>query len=135
MRLLVVEDDDRVSAALRSGLTKQGFEVVCARTGAAALDLLSVGPDLVLLDVRLPDCDGFTLCGQIRRASAVPIVMTTALGDLNARILGLNLGADDYLVKPYNLGELVARIRAVARRTQPAASPPARASGGEPAVQ
>jgi DNA-binding response OmpR family regulator len=128
MRLLVVEDDDRVMAALRAGLLRHGFEVSCARTGAEAVELATGstgdGPDVILLDLGLPDRDGFKVCEQIRRQSDVPILMATARADLRSRIHGLNLGADDYLVKPYSLVELIARIHAVARRMRPAALAP-----------
>jgi DNA-binding response OmpR family regulator len=126
MKLLVVEDDDRVMAALRAVLAQHGFDVACARTGEQALELTADRPDAVLLDLGLPDRDGFNVCAQIRRISDVPIIMVTARADPRSRVHGLNLGADDYLVKPYNVAELVARIHAVTRRAVPApASPPA----------
>lgn len=128
MRLLLVEDDDHVAAALVAVLTKHGFEVRHARTGNEALDALvpdGRGPyRVVLLDLGLPDRDGFDVCGQIRRRGGIPVIMVTARSDINSRIHGLNLGADDYVVKPYDMGELLARIHAVARRgsaPQPAA--------------
>jgi len=117
MRLLLVEDDERVMAALTASLRRHGFEVIGSRTGAGALELLSRSPDVVLLDLGLPDSDGFQVCSRIRRVSSVPIIVTTARGDAGARVRGLNLGADDYVVKPYNLAELIARIRAVSRRS------------------
>jgi DNA-binding response OmpR family regulator len=117
MRVLVVEDDDRVMAALRTVLSRHGFEVSCARTGGQALEQLPDGPDVVLLDLGLPDQDGFKLCRQIRQASSVPIIVVTARADFQSRVHGLNIGADDYLVKPYNFAELIARIHAVTRRT------------------
>ncbi len=123
MRLLVVEDDNRVMAALRTVLSKHGFEVACARTGEQGLALLRSAPEVILLDLGLPDRDGFKLCMDIRRRSAVPIIMVTARGDFESRVHGLNLGADDYLVKPYHLAELIARIHAVARRVNPAGPP------------
>lgn len=128
MKLLVVEDDDRVLAALRTVLSQHGFEVACARNGEQALELTADGPDAVLLDLGLPDRDGFHVCAQIRRVSAVPIIMVTARADPRSRVHGLNLGADDYLVKPYNVAELVARIHAVTRRA--AAAPPEPAGPG-----
>jgi DNA-binding response OmpR family regulator len=123
MRVLVVEDDDRVMAALRAVLSRHGFEVSCARTGGQALEQLPDGPDVVLLDLGLPDQDGFKLCRQIRQASSVPIIVVTARADFQSRVHGLNIGADDYLVKPYNFAELIARIHAVTRRTGGAAAP------------
>ena len=118
MKLLVVEDDDRVMAALRAVLAQHGFDVACARTGEQALELIADAPDAVLLDLGLPDRDGFQICTQIRRISTVPVIMVTARADPRSRVHGLNLGADDYLVKPYNVAELVARIHAVTRRAQ-----------------
>lgn len=119
MKFLVVEDNERVSAALRSALEQRGLEAVCAATGEAALELLDTDPDVVLLDIDLPDCDGFTLCGVIRASTPVPILVTTARADHASCVRGLDLGADDYLVKPYNLAELLARVRAVMRRRRP----------------
>ncbi|QMU72238.1 response regulator transcription factor [Streptacidiphilus sp. P02-A3a] len=120
MRLLLVEDDDHVAAALVTVLTKHGFEVRHARTGNEALDALvpdGRGPyRVVLLDLGLPDRDGFDVCGQIRLRTGIPVIMLTARSDVGSRIHGLNLGADDYVVKPYDMGELLARIHAVARR-------------------
>ena len=129
MRLLLVEDDDHVAAALVTVLSKHGFEVRHARTGNEALDALvpdGRGPyRVVLLDLGLPDRDGFEVCGQIRRRGGIPVIMVTARSDINSRIHGLNLGADDYVVKPYDMGELLARIHAVARRgTAPAPAAP-----------
>ena len=127
MRLLLVEDDDHVAAALVTVLTKHGFEVRHARTGNEALDALvpdGRGPyRVVLLDLGLPDRDGFEVCGQIRHRGGIPVIMVTARSDINSRIHGLNLGADDYVVKPYDMGELLARIHAVARRGVAPAGP------------
>jgi len=120
MRLLLVEDDDRVAAALVAVLGRHGFQVRHARSGHEALDALV--PDgsepyrVVLLDLGLPDRDGFEVCSRIRAGSGVPVIMVTARADIRSRIHGLNLGADDYVVKPYDMGELLARIHAVARR-------------------
>ncbi|WP_369199373.1 response regulator transcription factor [Streptomyces sp. PU-14G] len=122
MRLLLVEDDDRVAAALSAVLARHGFEVTHVRSGAEALQELLVGgrPSpgfaVVLLDLGLPDQDGFEVCGRIRRSSTTPVIMVTARADVRSRIHGLNLGADDYVVKPYDMGELLARIHAVSRR-------------------
>ncbi|GGP66391.1 response regulator transcription factor [Streptomyces melanogenes] len=124
MRLLLVEDDDRVAAALSAVLAKHGFAVVHARNGEEALRALL--PDdrapkepfgVVLLDLGLPDQDGYEVCGKIRKRTAIPVIMVTARADVRSRIHGLNLGADDYVVKPYDTGELLARIHAVSRRT------------------
>ncbi|MEV5753061.1 response regulator transcription factor [Actinoallomurus sp. NPDC052308] len=126
MRLLVVEDDVRVAAALCSVLRRHGFEVEPARTAAEALERLASEPDVILLDLGLPDRDGFELCGRIRAVLDVPIIMVTARADVRSRIHGLHLGADDYVVKPYDVGELIARIHVVSRRT-------ARHDGARPA--
>lgn len=121
MRLLVVEDDPSISEPLCSGLTREGFDVVLAATGREALDAAAV--DLVLLDLGLPDLDGRVVCRQLRERSSVPIIVVTARGDEIDRVMLLELGADDYVVKPFGFRELVARIRAVLRRTDTAAAP------------
>ncbi len=115
MHLLVVEDEDAIAEPLVEGLRAEGFDVTRVATGREALAAAAV--DLVLLDVRLPDVDGFAVCRELRARSGVPIIMVTAKGEEVDRVVGLELGADDYVVKPYGLRELVARIRAVARRT------------------
>jgi DNA-binding response OmpR family regulator len=115
MNLLLVEDDDSIAEPLVEGLRREGFEVVRVATGAEAL--AAEEPDLILLDLRLPDVDGFTVCRELRARSDVPIIVVSARGEEVDRVVGLELGADDYLVKPFGLRELVARIRAVARRT------------------
>ncbi len=114
MRLLVVEDDDGIAAPLVSGLRREGFEVERVATGAAAL--AADEPDLVLLDLRLPDMDGYAVAREIRARSRVPIIMVTARGEEVDRVVGLEIGADDYVVKPFGLRELIARINAVMRR-------------------
>jgi len=114
MHLLVVEDEDAIAEPLVEGLRNEGFEVTRVATGQAALESAPV--DLVLLDVRLPDLDGFAVCRELRARSDVPIIMVTAKGEEIDRVVGLELGADDYVVKPFGLRELVARIRAVSRR-------------------
>ncbi|MFE2596767.1 response regulator transcription factor [Streptomyces sp. NPDC059396] len=123
MRLLLVEDDDHVAAALAAVLAKHGFQVVHARSGEEALQALlpavNAGKEpfaVVLLDLGLPDQDGYQVCGKIRRITSTPVIMVTARADVRSRIHGLNLGADDYVVKPYDTGELLARIHAVSRR-------------------
>ncbi|MFE2376535.1 response regulator transcription factor [Streptomyces sp. NPDC059398] len=120
MRLLLVEDDNHVAAALSAVLARHGFRVVHARNGEEALRCLL--PDeqepfgVILLDLGLPDLDGYEVCGKIRKRTATPVIMVTARADVRSRIHGLNLGADDYVVKPYDTGELLARIHAVSRR-------------------
>jgi DNA-binding response OmpR family regulator len=116
VRLLIVEDEDAIAEPLAEGLRREGFEVERAATGAEALAAAPV--DLVLLDLRLPDLDGLDVCRQLRERSRVPIIVVTARGEEADRVVGLELGADDYVVKPFGLRELIARIRAVTRRTR-----------------
>ncbi len=123
MRLLVVEDDPTIARPLRTGLEREGFEVCLVATGAEAL--AAGEPDLVLLDLGLPDMDGKDVCRKLRERSEVPVIVVTARGDEIDRVILLELGADDYVVKPFGFRELVARIRAVLRRTT--APPPAAA--------
>lgn len=115
MRLLVVEDDPSISEPLCSGLIREGFEVELASTGGEAI--AAALADLVLLDLGLPDLDGRAVCRELRERSSVPIIVVTARGDEIDRVMLLELGADDYVVKPFGFRELVARIRAVLRRT------------------
>ena len=115
MRILVVEDEDAIAEPLVDGLRREGFDVERAATGGAALE--AAEPDLVLLDLRLPDTDGLDVCRRLRERSSVPIIVVTARGEEADRVVGLELGADDYVVKPFGLRELIARIRAVTRRT------------------
>lgn len=117
MDVLLVEDDDAIAAPLIGGLTREGYEVRRVTTGSAAL-AESPG-DLVLLDLGLPDMDGFEVLRRLRARSDVPVIVLTARGDEVDRVVGLELGADDYVVKPFGLRELVARIRAVSRRRSP----------------
>ncbi|MEG3616414.1 MULTISPECIES: response regulator transcription factor [Isoptericola] len=116
MQLLVVEDNEHVAGALVSVLGKHGYDVIRAGDGSTALDELSQHTDLVLLDLALPDMDGFEVCRRIRKVSDTPIIMVTARTQLDARIRGLELGADDYVTKPYDIREVLARIDAVLRR-------------------
>jgi two-component system response regulator RegX3 len=115
--VLVVEDEDSFIDALTVGLTREGFRVSVARDGAEALDMFDeVAPDLVLLDVMLPKVSGIDVCRELRSRSSVPIIMVTAKGAEIDTVVGLEVGADDYVTKPYRLRELVARMRAVLRR-------------------
>ncbi len=114
MRILLVEDDDSIAQPLAEGLRREGFAVDCAATGVEAL--LAAPADVVLLDLRLPDMDGLDVCKSLRARSDVPIIVVTARGEESDRVVGLELGADDYVVKPFGLRELIARIRAVSRR-------------------
>jgi two-component system, OmpR family, response regulator RegX3 len=122
--VLVVEDEDSFIDALTVGLAREGFEVSVARDGAEALDMFDdVKPDLVLLDVMLPKVSGLDVCRELRSRSSVPIIMVTAKGAEIDTVVGLEVGADDYVTKPYRLRELVARMRAVLRR-RPETAPP-----------
>jgi DNA-binding response OmpR family regulator len=118
VRVLVVEDDEAISDPLARGLEREGHDVLLAETGTAAL--AAEGYDVVLLDLGLPDIDGLEVCRRLRASSSVPIIVVTARGDEVDRVVGLELGADDYMVKPFGFRELLARIRAVTRRSRPA---------------
>lgn len=119
MRILVIDDDRKITAALRRGLTYNGFEVDVANEGAEGLARARAGkPDLVVLDILMPGLNGLDVTRQLREDSDVPILMLTARDALEDRVLGLETGADDYLVKPFAFAELLARIRALLRRRQ-----------------
>jgi DNA-binding response OmpR family regulator len=115
VHILVVEDEDAIADPLVAGLQREGYDVSRVATGEGALEASAA--DLVLLDLRLPDIDGLDVCRRLREHSRVPIIVLTARGEEADRVVGLELGADDYVVKPYGLRELIARIRAVMRRT------------------
>ncbi len=115
VKVLLVEDDDGIAGPLCSGLAREGFVVQRAATVAEAR--AADDYELVVLDLRLPDGDGLDLCRDLRAASAVPIIIVSARGEEADRVVGLEMGADDYLVKPFGLRELIARIRAVSRRS------------------
>jgi len=112
--VLLVEDDDAVAVPLVKGLAREGFAVRRVATGGEALD--DRGADVVILDVGLPDMDGYEVCRRLRATSTVPIIIVTARGEEVDRVTGLEIGADDYVVKPFGFRELIARIRAVTRR-------------------
>jgi len=114
--ILLVEDETSITEPLAEALSGEGFETQVAGTVAEALELARNAPDLVLLDVMLPDGSGFDVCRELRQSSRVPIIMLTARGEEADRVVGLELGADDYVVKPFSAREVVARIRAVLRR-------------------
>jgi len=119
-RILVVDDDRNICELIRLYLEKEGFTVALAYDGQAALNQFKEStPSVVLLDVMLPKMDGFQVCREIRRISNIPIIMLTAKGETFDKVLGLELGADDYMVKPFDNKELVARIKAVLRRYDP----------------
>jgi two-component system response regulator VicR len=118
-RILIVEDDASLARVLRDNLVFEGFDIVCVSDGASALKEVKLSsPDLVLLDVMLPDTDGFELCGILRQNGRVPVIMLTARSQKRDKLRGLNLGADDYITKPFDLEELLARVRAVLRRSR-----------------
>ncbi len=112
-----MEDDDAIATPLAEGLRREGFEVTRVASGEEALE--APLPDLVLLDLRLPGMDGTEVCRRLRARSDVPIIVVTAKGEEVDRVVGLELGADDYIVKPFGFRELLARIRAVLRRARP----------------
>jgi two-component system response regulator RegX3 len=124
MRVLIVEDDDAIATPLAKGLEREGLDVDRVENGTDALTRSAAGDfDVVLLDLGLPDRDGFDVCRELRARSDVPIIVVTARSEEVDRVVGLELGADDYIVKPFGFRELVARIRAVARRRAPATVP------------
>ena len=118
-KILVVEDDHNISDLIRMYLEKEGFEVQTVFDGGSAVETFrSWEPDMVLLDIMLPVMDGWAVCGKIRETSRTPIIMITAKSVVFDRIQGLEMGADDYIVKPFEMKELIARINAVLRRTE-----------------
>ena len=120
-RVLVVEDDRGIATLLQHNLTIDGFEVRLAATGHDALrECQAFAPDLVLLDIKLPDGNGFELCRVLRQGGRRPVIFVSARGQRSDKVRGLDLGADDYVTKPFDMEELVARINAVLRRTRPA---------------
>lgn len=126
-KVLVVDDDPNICDVLMMYLENEGYSVILSYDGEEALvKFNALKPDIVLLDVMLPSMDGWQVCREIRKKSSVPIIMITAKGDTFDKVLGLELGADDYIIKPFDTKELVARVRAVLRRfkvKQPAANP------------
>ncbi len=117
-KIMIVDDDSNICELLRLYLEKEGFSTVIARNGMQALDLFAAEtPDLILLDVMMPELDGWQVCREIRKKSNCPIIMITAKGEVFDKVLGLELGADDYMVKPFENKEMVARVKAVLRRT------------------
>lgn len=122
--ILVVEDDRNISDLIRMYLDKEGFEVRIAYDGGKAVEEFEKQkPDLVLLDIMLPVLDGWGVCAKIREKAKTPIIMLTAKGDVGDRITGLEMGADDYIVKPLEMPEVIARVRAVFRRMAPDDAP------------
>ena len=123
-RIMVVDDDPNIRELVRLYLEKEGFEVTCAERGDEAVKMFrATPPNLMLLDVMLPGMDGWQVCREVRKISNIPIIMLTAKDETFDKVLGLELGADDYIVKPFDMKELVARIKAVIRRFQAADAP------------
>src|SRR2546427_852094 len=127
MRVLVVEDETTIARPLRRALEREGYDVSVCETGHGALKLARTwSPDLILLDLLLPDMDGRDVAREIRGVSQVPIIMVTARAEESDRVVGLEIGADDYVTKPFSVTELIARMRAVTRRSSGGAAPPSR---------
>lgn len=117
-KILIVDDDTNISELISLYLTKECFETKCVEDGEAALDAFNTfKPNLILLDLMLPGMDGYQVCREIRKTSQTPIIMLSAKGEVFDKVLGLELGADDYIIKPFDTKELVARVKAVLRRT------------------
>ncbi len=128
--ILLVEDDQTLLQTLAYNLTKEGYHMLTASAGLAGLELARANmPDLVILDVMLPELDGLSVCRILRREMEVPIIMLTARSSEVDKIIGLDSGADDYITKPFNLGEFLARVRAALRRQPKAAAPKIMQSG------
>lgn len=118
LKIMVVDDDSNICELLRLYLEKEGFDAVIAADGLKAVEMFdTVKPDLILLDVMMPRLDGWQVCREIRKKSQCPIIMITAKGEVFDKVLGLELGADDYVVKPFETKEVIARIKAVLRRS------------------
>jgi DNA-binding response OmpR family regulator len=118
-RILIVDDEPRYVRLMEANLITEGYQVIPAYNGREALELITTQkPDLIILDIMMPVLDGFTVCERIREFSNVPIIMVTAKGEERDRVRGLDVGADDYIVKPFSATELLARVRAVLRRAQ-----------------
>ncbi len=121
-KILIADDNQQITSILANYARKEGFEPLVALDGQQALELFEQHEkniDVVLLDVMMPNLDGFEVCRELRRRSMVPIIMVTARGEDFERIMGLDIGADDYILKPFSAGEVMARVRAILRRVQP----------------
>lgn len=118
-KILAVDDDRHIAELIKLYFEKDGFSVITAHDGQSALDLFKAeSPSLVILDIMMPGMDGWQVCREIRRISTIPIIMLTAKGETFDKVLGLELGADDYMVKPFDTKELLARVKAVLRRSE-----------------
>lgn len=117
-KILIVDDDENIAELISLYLLKECFSTEIAGNGKQALELIkSYNPDLILLDIMLPDIDGYEVCAELRKTKQTPVIMLSAKGEVFDKVLGLKLGADDYIVKPFDSNELVARVKAVLRRT------------------
>ena len=131
-RILIVDDDNHIAELISLYLTKECFDNKIVNDGESALTAFdSFKPDLILLDLMLPGMDGYQVCREIRHKSNVPVIMLSAKGEIFDKVLGLELGADDYMIKPFDSKELVARVKAVLRRFEPAIAPAATTSSGK----
>lgn len=131
-RVLIVDDDPNINQLIKLYLEKEGYETETAERGDDALNLFKKNPpQIVLLDLMLPGMDGYQVCREIRHDSDVPIIMLSAKGEVFDKVLGLELGADDYIIKPFDSKELVARVKAVLRRFQPSRTIPVSATAGK----
>ncbi len=132
-RILIVDDDEDIAELISLYLTKECFETKMVNDGEAALKAVpDFRPNLILLDLMLPGIDGYEVCREIRKTSQVPIIMLSAKGEVFDKVLGLELGADDYIIKPFDSKELVARVKAVLRRSQGGADQAVPSSSGSP---
>lgn len=123
-KILIVDDEKNIVELVRLYLDKEGYKTICAYSGTEALELFkSQSPNLIILDIMLPEMDGWQVCKEIRKTSEVPIIMLTAKSDTFDKVLGLELGADDYMTKPFEAKELLARVKAVLRRTETQEAP------------
>lgn len=123
-KILIVDDDENIAELISLYLTKECFETFIVHDGESALDAVkSFEPNLILLDLMLPGIDGYQVCREVRASSSIPIIMLSAKGEIFDKVLGLELGADDYMEKPFDTKEMVARVKAVLRRYKPAADP------------
>lgn len=120
-KILIVDDDSNIAELISLYLTKECFDTLIVEDGEAALrEFTTFNPDLILLDLMLPGIDGYEVCREVRKTSSTPIIMLSAKGEIFDKVLGLELGADDYMIKPFDSKELVARVKAVLRRTKTA---------------
>ena len=129
-KILIVDDDNNIAELISLYLTKECFNTMIVNDGEEALNAFaSFSPNLILLDLMLPGIDGYQVCREIRQKSNVPIIMLSAKGEIFDKVLGLELGADDYMIKPFDSKELVARVKAVLRRYQPTVAPAGQPAG------